>query len=545
MSANQNYSKIGQLQTVRYIYLYAMIQRVLFAVLIIFLPLSDCLSQISGVDTLFKPSDLFYYSALERESFRQYFEGQPDYLKMILAVNANASEQELASFSDWISDIALDIRQKKFDRLSAEKKIEQVERSLNADLLLSFEHQSSFSDLFSKGNYNYFTAASVYALILDQVDIPNNIREVSTGISILAYPDDEQITIEIDGPGSPFFKFAHDTRSNFVEFLRESNAVDDATFAMVNSRSLFERYYFADYGLSIREMIGMQYLKSAIDYLKKSEPANAYTQFEKAFILYPCHKIQYLLMTQLNSFLTAMDYYKLQDLGYLINASRLIGFGMDREMITSYLQDIVRQVLTEKQDLKGMQYIFDYLQEYLADEALKKDFSFRFYYETGRLHFIDGQYRKALASSETAYSLKPDDENNQNLLVGSLGGYTINSNPGMVLEKINLYDTAYIGIVDNEIYLTIKQHACLEFFGEAFQLQDSKNGELYMALFEDMVDQHPDIIINSLAIGRSYSSAAIYYYRQGHVQKSREIVEKGLKYAPHNLELKLKLKSFE
>ena len=66
-----------------------------------------------------------------------------------------------------------------------------------------------------------------------------------------------------------------------------------------------------------------------------------------------------------------------------------------------------------------------------------------------------------------------------------------------------------------------------------------------MAIFEELVDQHPNITINFLAVGRSYSSAAIYYYRKGQVQKSRKILEKGLTYAPHNLEMKLKLKSFE
>jgi hypothetical protein len=522
-----------------------MFLRAFISALIPFVLMTDSLAQIQGTDTLFRPSDLIYFSILERESFNQYFDGKPDYFKMIVAINANSAENELEIYQDWISNIIQEIRLNKFDRFSAEKKINQIMSSVSKALLISFEHQSSFSDLFSKGNFNYFTAASVYAIILDQLQIPYEIHEISTGVSILAYPDDEQITIEIDGPGSPFFRFEHGTRSNFVEFLRESNAIDEATFALVNSRSLFERYYFTDYGLSIREMIGMLYLNSAIDYLNRSEPANAYAQFEKAFILYPCHKIQYLLMIELNSFLAVMDYYNLQDLGYLIKASRLIGFGMDREMIGSYLQDIILQVLTQEQDMKGMQYIFDYLQEYLADEASKKDFSFRFYYETGRLHFNDEQYSKALASSETAYSLKPDDENNQNLLVRSLGGYTLNSNPGMVLEKINLYDTAYTGIADNKIYLMLKQQVCLEFFGEAFQLQDVKNGEHYLGIFEEIADQHPEITIDYLGVGRSYSSAAIYYYRKGLIHKSREVVERGLKYAPHNIELKLKLKSFE
>ncbi len=522
-----------------------MFLRGFISTLITFVLMNSSLAQIQGTDTLFSPSDLFYFSTLEGESFSQYFDGKPDYFKMVIAVNANSVENELEIYQDRIRDIIQEIHHNKFDRLSEAKKINQVRNSVSKALLTSFEHQSGFSDMFRLGKYNYYTAASVYAIFLDQLEIPYEIQEVPTSISLLAYPDDEQITIEIDGPGSQFFAFAHDTRSSFVEFLRESDVVDNATFSATSSHELFERYYFADYGLTIREMIGMLYLNSAIDYLNRSEPANAYKQFEKAFILYPSSKTQYLLLAQLNSFLITMDYHNPRDLGYLIKASRLIGFGLDRERIAAYLQDIIQEVLIKEQNLKGMQYIYDYMQEYLADEALKKEFSFLFYYETGRFYFNDEQYWQALISFETAYSLKPDDVNNQDLLTRALSGYLINTNPGMVLEKINLYDTAYLGIVNNEIYLTIKQHVCLEFFGEAFQLQDAKNGEHYMAIFEEMVDQHPGISIEYLTVGRSYSSAAIYYYRQGQVQKSREVLEKGLKYAPHNLELKLKLKSFE
>lgn len=513
--------------------------------LITFVLMTGSQAQIQGIDTLFSPTDLFYFSTLERESFSQYFEGKPDYFKMIIAVNASSKDNEPAIYQDWIGEIVQEIRHNKFDRLSKTKKINQVRNSVSKSLLITFEHQSGFADMFMAGEYNYYTAASIYAIILDQLEIPYEIREVPTSIFILTYPDSEQVPIEIEGPGSQFFAFAHDTRNSFVEFLRESRVIDNATFSSTASRVLFERYYFADYGLTIREMIGMLYLNSAIDYLNRSEPENAYRQFEKAFILYPSSKTQYLLLAHLNSFLIDMDYHDLRELGYLIKASRLIGFGVSVDMIGAYLKDIIKEVLVKEQDLKGMQYIYDYMQEYLTDEALMMDFCFWFHYETGKFLFEDEQYWKALTSFETAYFLKPDEKNNQNYLTRALGGYSINTNPGVVLEKINHYDTAFLEILDNEIYLTVKLHVCLEFFGEAFQLQDGKNGERYMAIFEEMAEQHPEISFNYLAIGNSFSSAAIYYYRKGQIQKSRKILKKGLEYAPQNLELKLKLKSFE
>ena len=502
-------------------------------------------AQIQGTDTLYRASDLFYFSVPERESFGRYFDGRPDYFEMLIAVNTTGNETDAEMYLLWIRDIVQQIRDQKFDRLNEVKKINQITKTVNETLLIKFEHQSRFIDLFSNGKYNYFTAASIYAIVLDQLEIPYEIREVTTSIILIAYPDSEKIPIEISGPGSPFFMFAHDTRNNFVVFLVESGTIDEAVFTSTTSRVLFDRYYFANYGLSIREMIGMLYLNSAISYMNKSEPSNAYYQFEKAFILHPSSKTQYLLLAHLNNFLLDLDYYNPRDLGYLIKASRLIGYGITRERIFDILKDIVREVLIDKQDTEGMKYIHDYMQEYITDETLRNDFSFLYHHETGRIQYNDQQYSTAMMFLESAYSMKPEDEHNNDLLARTLGGYSLNANPGMVLEKIRLYDSAFTGIIDHEIFLMIKLNTCLAFFGEAFQLQDVKNGEHYMAVFEEMAGQHPGISIDYLAVGRSYSSAAIYYYRQGRIQKSREVLERGLKYAPHNVELKLKLKSFE
>jgi tetratricopeptide (TPR) repeat protein len=522
-----------------------MFLRGLISTLIPFVLMPGSLAQLRGTDTLYRPSDLYYFSALEKESFFQYFEGRPDYLKMILSVDARSREEESGVYRDWIMDIVQEIRYKKFDRLSEVKKINRIRNAVSKTLLVTFKHQSGFSELFTHGQYHYFTAASLYGFILDGLGIPYEIREVSSSILLLAYPESERISIEIEGPGTPFFMFAHDTRGNFIEFLRESKTVDEATLASVTSRVLFDRYYFADYGLTIRDMIGMMYLNSAIDYLNRALPANAYSQFEKAFILHPSSKSQYLLLAHLNSFLTTMDYYNPRDLGYLIKASKLIGFGVDRELIMTYLKDIIHDVLIEAQDLEGMQFIYDYLQEYLADETVKKEFNYLYHYEAGRLLYNEQQYANALGFFESAYFTKPDDAGIQEVLSRALGAYSMNASPGMVLEKIAHYDTACTEIVSNELYLSVKQYVCLKFFGEAFQLQDAQNGEHYMVMFEEITDRHPDIKLDYLAVGRSYSSAAIYYYRQGQVQKSRKVLEKGLEYAPHNIELKLKLKSFE
>ncbi|MFC2115349.1 hypothetical protein ACFLTU_02675 [Bacteroidota bacterium] len=513
-------------------------------ILILFLALMSSGAQIPGVETIYRANDLIYYSDLESKSLQDFLNGNPDYLAMISAVNPNTTERELGLYRKWVDEIIVNIRDKKFDQLSEANKIERIKKYVRKALLVSYAHKAGFDELFRYGNYNYFTAAAIYALILDQFGIPYEIYELPTYIKIVAYPRDLNITFETASPGLQFYMFDHQTRSEFVEFIHGQGVIDDMTYKNTNTRNLFEQYYFAGYGLTIKEIIGMLYMYSAVDLMSQQRNIESYAQLEKAFILHPSYKAQYLLLSQLNSCLINMDYHNALDLGYLIKASHLIGFGVDRELIEQFLDDIIREVLIREEDQNAFDYIYDYLQQYMRDEDLRRTFTFQYLYQSGRLEFNDASYVRALDFLEPAYTIGREDEQCRNLLLRSLGGYSMVVSPARVLEKIQKYDTAFTEIKDEGIYQVVKSQTYLGIFGEAFQLRDGNMGEHYMLEFEKFQDANPETDINHILIGRSYSSAAIYYYREGMIKKSRQVLEKGLIYAPDNIELKLKLASF-
>ena len=502
-------------------------------------------AQFSGVDSLFKADDLYFFSELESRSFNGFLEGKPDYLAMIASINPNTSKRELELYRDWVDEIITNIREKKFDQLSREKKIERIRKYISKALLVSYKHEADFDDLFRFGTYNYWTAAAVYAFILDQFGIPYEIYEVPTHVFLVAYPGDEKIRIETTRPGYQYFMFDHDTRTDFVEFIHEQEVIDDMTYRNISTRDLFEQFYFADYGLTLREMIGMLYLNSAVEMMVQKRMEHSYAQLEKAFILHPSYKSQYMLIAQLKNYLSNMDYHKPLDLGYLIKASRLMDYGISREIIESYLSDIVNTVLVREEDPEEFRYIYKYLMESLEDEELKSGFTYLYLFESGRMEFNDTRYGKALDFLEPACQIRPHDERIQDLLARSLGGYSLTVSPGLILEKIMRYDTAFTTVMDEGIYLLVKLQTYLSLFGEAFQLQDGQAGEKYMAEYERLMDDNPEAETDNILIGRAYSSAAIYYYRKGSISRSKQVIEKGLLYAPENIELKLKLKSFE
>jgi hypothetical protein len=501
--------------------------------------------QISGIDTLFKASELVYFSDLENKAFHDFLSGKPDYLAMIAAINPNTNERELDLYRDWVNEIIANIRAKKYEGQGREKQIDRIRKYVSKALLINFRHDADFDDLFRFGDFNSFTAASIYAFILDQLGIPYEIYELSTHVYLVAFPGQERIRIETTKPGYQYFMFDHQTRKNFVDYIHRRGIINDMTYRNTSIRELFQKYYFAGYGLSIREMIGMMYLNSAVEMILLERERDGYAQLEKGFILYPSYKSQYLLLLQLNRFLVDMDYRDPLSLGYLIKAGRLINYGIDRELIMDYLEDIVSKVLVKDDDPEGFGYIYDYLMEYLRDEQLKNHFTFLYLYESGRREFNDARYGKALDFLEPAYGMHPEDERVEDLLARSLAGYSLMVSPNIILQKIMSYDTRFTDLATEGIYLMVKVQTYLSLFGEAFQLKDGETGEKYMAEFEGLLAKYPETEFDHLLVGRSYSSAAIYYYRLGKIKESREVIERGLGYAPGNIELKLKLNAFE
>lgn len=496
-------------------------------------------------DTLFREGDLVYYSAMERQSIHNFLQGNPDYLAMIASINPGTDERELGLYRQWIDDIIAEIGPEKIRRLSPGKIIERIKKNVDDALLITFRYEAGFDDLFTSGTYNYNTACAIYAFILDRMEIPYEIYEFPTHFSLVTFPRTERILLEPVPPGQPYFMLSHETRADFVDFLREQGIIDNMTYRNTSQRDLFQQYYFSSVGLTIRELVGMMYVNSAIEFLVGEHTGDSYTQLEKAFLIYPCYKTRFMLLVQLNAYLSDLDYSNPVDLGYLIKASHLIGHGVSFEMVDNYLLDIVSTVLVKQEDRDRFKFIYDYLMEYMSNQALRDNFRFYYLYESGRLEFNETRYNKALEYLEPACSLRPEDDRTQKLLLRSLAGYSLMVSSSHALEKITYYDTAYTCIATKGVYLMVKAQTYLNLFGEAFQLRDSENGSKYIAEFEQLMEDNPEVGIDQIQIGRSYSSAAIFYYREGQVRKSRTMLEKGLSFAPDNIELKLKLESFE
>lgn len=509
------------------------------------LHICDLQGQIRGNDSIFGLRDLNFYSELEAESFAGFFAGRPDGMALIAGLKPRTGKDQLDTYRKWVDDITLQIGDSKFGRLKPEKKIRRIRAYAGKSLLITYDHQAGFDDLFNYGIYNHYTAAAIYGFLLERLGIPYIIRESPTHLYLVAWPGEEDIILEAGQPGSQYFMFDHETRADFVGYLHTKGVISDPDFYNISDRDLFERFYFASCPIGLTEVAGLLYLNSAVTCLREGQSYDACHQFEKAFVLYPSYKSQYLLLRHLAGFIENMDYRNPRDLGFLVKACRLQDFWVNREMLTVYLADIVTTLLLEEKDEKTLDEVHRYMRNYLKDSLLESEFEFLVRHYYGQLYYEDAFYDEALEYLESAFRIDPENEQNQNLLVAALAGYATQASPGMILQKIEEYDTAFSEIESEDVYHLVKLNTYLSIFGDYFQLQDGENGERYMSAFEQFKKLYPGAEADLMQVGRSYSSAAIFYYRKGMTARARELLNRGLRYAPGNSELRIKLEAIQ
>jgi hypothetical protein len=76
---------------------------------------------------------------------------------------------------------------------------------------------------------------------------------------------------------------------------------------------------------------------------------------------------------------------------------------------------------------------------------------------------------------------------------------------------------------------------------QAFTLQNAVKGEEELTRFEKLSAQNTSAKAAERYVEKAYSSGATYYYKKGNKAKTRELLKRGISYAPDNFGLQVRL----
>lgn len=484
-----------------------------------------------------------FQSSLEQTAFTQlqahHIESQ---FNLLCAITPSFNESQAKYHGKQLSHFIEELRPRIEKIKKPKKKIRKIHKEVHKVFLKKYVLQNRFSDIFTKGEYNCVSATALYALVLEQLHIPFALKETPTHVFLVTYPQTERIALESTDPQIGYIVFNDKFKSAYVSQLRKMKLISEEEFRTKGLNTLFEEMYFENQDISFQELIALQYSNDGLYKIEEEAFHAALLQFEKAYYLYPCPRIAYLVYSTTVLGLEKRPFSDSLYIDYLARLSNMDEVDNLREITKGEFARFTSDQLTMKSQLAYYDRMYEKLLSQVQDSVLIKEFSHIYYYEKSRVSFNKGEFTNALQYIEQAYSLFPQDTDNMALLTSSLGQKlnTIQSLDEKTRFLENFLNTYPLLRKNNMLYSQLLQFYLLQ-FGQAYELSQYTKGQEFKQRFEDAYKKNKTsgegYILDSNLIGRAYSVAAVYHFRKGQTTLSRKLLDKGLSYAPDNLEL--------
>lgn len=509
----------------------------LFATVLI----SNILTASIQQDSLVLFSDLNFDIKQEGAYFK--FDQEADFLDLYYFTdNFKSDDTEIIVFKTKFNRIIGELNTARVKIRKREKQIRLIYKMVHENFLIKYQLQADFHELVSNGTYNCVTATALYAMIFDHIDVPYMIKETPQHVYLIAFPDAEQILIESTDPTKGYIYYNDDYKNLFVQNLRKGKLIDELEFKSFNTNELFEKYYYPDKNISMRELVSIHYSNNANTYFEKENYRQFHEQIKKAYYLYPCPRTTFLLFTASILLLEKVDYKDRQDIYDLLYLSRFIDQGISSADIQNEFVRITYEYLISYSKHTEYDNIYALFDSAVTNPELKLELDFIYNYEKGRSYLLKGRYLNAYPFVKLAFELKSDHTDAQTNLISNLSN-SVNVETSSIKNRSEM-DTLvkkYPILLENNNFIMlygISQLKCIE---ELFKAKHPADGNKIMTSFEQLTEQFPTVIFSNGYIGRAYSEAAIYYFRKGFDSKCRKYLNRGLELAPSNNELKTRL----
>lgn len=496
--------------------------------------LFGALNVCSAQDSLVFFNELTFNSDLERQVFSEYFTSKSEnYFALFFAINPDQSDSKL-KVAKKSFDLELEkIKSDKNITKKPEKQIKYIYEEIHEHFFDQYLAENLFSDIFIDGKYNCVSATALYGLYFASLNIPFTIKERPTHVYAVAYPNNEQVLVEATDPQGGFIRFSDSDKSALINQLASAKLISSTEMRTLSTDQLFSKYYFSDNDISLKELIGIQYLNDAIYKLNKKDYLGAFYQSEKALMFYQSEQSKNLWLATGINYLAEHNYEDDESPFILAKLSRYTE--IDPDIIIGEFGRMINNTLIEKGDADRTSEQYEKVISLTKNEELLIEFNYIYNYERGRILFNQARFKESLPFFELAYEIKPNNIDANNSLITSLIKSLTSTTDEEAVDTLEKMLGKYPSLKENNYFVTMLANVYLILFGKSFDLNKEKEGLRYKSLFERYYD--PELSIDQNNLGRAYSIAAVYYFRKGYTSKAKAILNEGLNMSPHNHEL--------
>ncbi|MEQ8882404.1 MAG: hypothetical protein RLQ12_22365 [Cyclobacteriaceae bacterium] len=490
------------------------------------------------LDSLVKIDEISYSNSFEKNVFKESRKTGIDFFYNYMVFSSDDSLQ-ITSYRNSLNRRVQDFKSGKRPKNNS-KYVKKVYEFVHSEFLRKYESEAYFHQIFENGVYNCVTACALYGMVFSTLDIPFTIKETPTHVYIIAYPESDQIGIETTDPIGGFKTFSPGFKQNFVNQLVGLKLIDIAELAD-GVNAVFNRYYFSNKELGLKELTGIQYYNHGLIEFQNNNYQLAYQDMQKAYYLYPSENIKEILSLACLATLSKAEYDDWYDLQLFSSAITMNHPSFSDNQKLGEFSRLLNKQLIDNNDTLFVDSAFHVITALPLNPDLNKEITFLYNYERARKLYNRGNYKLAFPYSTAAYHTKPESSDSENLLVNTIQNAVVTKAFGseetfLMIESLlesypSLKTHGHLGELRSRLYL-IAMH-------DAFENKNVNEAISYKNKFEAFIDEF-GYRYDEYALGRAYSQGIMYYFRKGAYRNARNLLNDGLKYAPDNQDLKMR-----
>ncbi len=513
--------------------------------LITLLVLGTLASAAPASDSLIRFSDLHLSHDAEKKAFAALNANGNDYIDLFLASYSNTAVFSSGAARQKIGECVAHLKQKTA-KMSQPKTVKYIYKYIHDRFFKVYRFNNSFADIFTKGEYNCVSGSALYAMVFGEMDIPYQIIEAPQHVFLFAYPSSHKIMIETTSARNGYKAFNDEYIKRFVKYLAESKLISDNELAANSASELFNKYYFAQQGIDLRALAGIQYGNYSVYYSEAHEGASALNEARKYYYISPTPRARYMLRNALYEVISNNSYSSPKDLD---NLSLLCRFNNSDNKETSnetLRQEFLRlteQQLIRNSDFQNYGRSFEVVVSAIADTSLKKELAFIYNYEMARIISQESADNEVILNHlAAAYTINPRHAELRSMIRIFLFQIISNSTAAALIREMDSYSTTFDFINTDEKFNTIRANVLLEMAYQAYTLNNIGTGDAEIGKFEKLCESNSGLRPSEHYVEKAYSVAAAAYFRRGNKTKTKELLQTGIKYAPGSFGLQNRLR---
>lgn len=498
------------------------------------------LAQSQELDSMVLYSDLTYLSIFEEMIFSKIEKGEEIALAdLYLAVSAD-SESDANRQKDKLNALISSLKRSGSEGKKEKKKVKVIYEEVHASLMVKYEEEAYFPDLFKNGNFNCVTGSMVYSLVFSEFDIPYSIQKGMNHVNLVAFPETHTILVESTDSEEGLKAMDKNAKSAYVDQLSRGKLITPEQRTQGNITSIFMQYALSESDIDEYELASYQYFNRGVFLVKELNYEEAHKAFEKAYYLKPGLELAGMLLQTSGLILHQSDYSKPEHVKLICKIARFKEFGITDDDVLGEFGRITQKIFYDREDAVMYESAFNILISDLKSKELVEKISLSYYAEVIESLINEGDFRGSLQYIDELYELGKDNKRILTSIKDILISYLVSANM-VAPDQVAFMDRyrAYLPeVFEMPMMKLIDVSTLVSAADYYFSREDPVKGNQSLELFEQRVDGIGNLNMVAGEIESAYELAAFYYYDRGNRYRTRLILDRGLKILPQSHRLK-------